>query len=227
MTRFVGIDISEHRGCTVACIDEGGRAAGARCCNSTPADVAAAVRDVTGGAEVIIGIDSPRMPLSHPRPWYWERRTARWRPRRESDRGWGRHCEVVVSSMKLANPQWTPLEVDAPNWMRLGFDLFRTLAPLGQLHEVFPTASYSQLDVPDGPSLQFTFLGFSGQPKDMLDAYIAAVTVAEFDAGRGSSVGGGDTLGRIVLPRPIALAPATLLSWPQPAVQHRLAADGE
>ena len=37
----------------------------------------------------------------------------------------------------------------------------------------------------------------------MLDARVAAVTVQEFIAGRGSEAGGGDGLGTIILPRPL------------------------
>jgi hypothetical protein len=48
----------------------------------------------------------------------------------------------------------------------------------------------------------------------MLDAYVAAVTVAEFQQGRGSEVGGGDQLGSIVLPKPIQSVPSSLLMRP-------------
>jgi hypothetical protein len=145
MTRFVGIDISEKRGCAIASIDASGRSAGTRSCNSTVSDVLAAVRDICGAADVVIGLDSPRMPLTKPREWYWARQTNSWRARKQGERGWGRHCEVVVASLGLANPQWTPLFDESPNWMLLGFGLFRALEGVGRVHEVFPTASYSQL----------------------------------------------------------------------------------
>jgi hypothetical protein len=52
-------------------------------------------------------------------------------------------------------------------------------------------------------------------PKDMLDAYVAAFTVHEYLVGRGAAVGGGDGLGAIVLPRPIAAgASSAVLRWP-------------
>lgn len=219
MTRFIGIDISERRGCAVAAIDGSGRSVGTRCCDSTVSGVIAAVREIAGDTDVVIGVDSPRMPLARPRAWYWNKKTSNWRPRKQEERGWGRHCEVVISSLGLANPQWTPLLEDAPNWMRLGFELYKALGQIGQVHEVFPSAAYSQLNVGPGPSVQLTFAGFANGPKDMLDAYVGAVTVAEVEAGRGSAVGGGDQFGTIVLPRPTGSAPANLLVWPaRPAV---------
>jgi hypothetical protein len=42
----------------------------------------------------------------------------------------------------------------------------------------------------DEPRLDFSFRNFARGPKDMLNAYIGAVTVLEFKTGRGSEVGG-------------------------------------
>ena len=53
-----------------------------------------------------------------------------------------------------------------------------------------------------------------GHPKDMLDAAIGALTVREFEAGRGCEVGGGDGLGTIILPRPIPEPIEAVLTWP-------------
>ena len=63
--------------------------------------------------------------------------------------------------------------------------------------------------------VNLSFAAFADGPKDMLDACIAAVTTREFVLKRGTSVGGGDGLGSIVLPRPVEfqLMPA-LFSWP-------------
>ena len=167
--RFVGVDISEKRGCAIAAIDESGVAVGADCCQSAPAAVVATIRGLAGNCDVVIGIDAPRQPLAMARSWYWNPKGAGWRPRKPSERGWGRHCEVVIASMGIANPQWTPLLSEAPEWMKLGFELFQACGELGEVHEVFPTASYTQLDRGSGPSLQLTFAGFSGHPKDVLD----------------------------------------------------------
>jgi predicted nuclease with RNAse H fold len=153
------------------------------------------------GARIVVGIDAPRRPLPARRTWKFARSS--WIPLGARAKGHGRHCELVVSSLRLANPQWTPPLADAPPWMQLGFRVFRELARAGlETHEVFPSASYHQLR---GEDLRFEVSArdLHRRPKDVLDAYVAAVTVAEFSAGRGCEVGGGDGLGTIVLPRPV------------------------
>jgi len=216
MRRFIGIDVSERRGCAIACIDETGRSAGSLWSASSIEDVRLKVRDLVGDeANVPIGIDSPRTPVDVAREWYWDGQKRRWRARAEKDRGWGRHSEVVISVSKLANPQWTPPKADAPAWMCLGFDLFPALESLGDVFEVFPTASYAQLDSLDTSRVEMSLAGFSRGPKDMLDAYVSALTVRDYVEKRGVSVGGGDGLGAIVLPRPLRDGvPAGLLEWP-------------
>lgn len=214
MTHFIGIDISERRGCAIAVLDARGRSVGARWAASEVGAVVDAVRALGDGTDVAIGIDAPRMPLPAPRPWYWSATAVGWRPREARDRGWGRHCEVVIASLGLAKPQWTPMAADAPPWMRLGFDLFDALAPIGPVHEIFPSAAYRQLDGCEDVRIELPLAGFADGPKDMLDAYLGAVAVREFLHGRGDVVGGGDGLGGIVLPRPVAAAPDTLLRWP-------------
>ena len=160
---------------------------------------------------MFVGIDAPRTPLPAPRAWYWER-AGRWRPRAPTDRGHGRHCEVVISALRLANPQWTPLSETAPGWMNLGFALYRAALSSRRLYEVFPSASYTQLSA-TGLKLTIELRGIAVGPKDILDAYVAAATVREFVQGRGSSVGGGDGLGAIVLPRKVD-GNSDVLTWP-------------
>jgi hypothetical protein len=214
VSRFLGIDISERRGCAIAVLDAHGRSVGARWTASDVDAVVDAVRTLGNGTDVAIGIDAPRMPLPTPRAWYWDAKSAGWRARKPSDRGWGRHCEVVIASLGLANPQWTPLADNAPAWMRFGFDLFDALAPMATVHEIFPSAAYRQLAEADDLRIELPFTGFASGPKDMLDAYLGAVAVREFTQGRGAVVGGGDQLGGIVLPLPLSVAPAALLTWP-------------
>jgi len=99
--------------------------------------------------------------------------------------------------------------------MRLGFELFKAAEAAGhQTHEVFPSASYCLLGGTTAP-LTVDLGAFHWAPKDILDAYVAAHTVAEFVAGRGREVGGGDGLGTIILPRhlPANISPG-LLNWP-------------
>ena len=162
------------------------------------------------------GIDAPRQPLSEARAWFWDRKTERWRARRGGERGWGRHSEVVIRSCGLANPQWTPPEAAAPEWMELGFELFRELERREfSVHEVFPSASYTMLAGETHQPVTLDFSSFASGPKDMLDAVMAAFSVREFLAGRGQEVG-SDGLGTIVLPRllPRNTTPA-LLAWPK------------
>ena len=120
-----------------------------------------------------------------------------------TQRGYGRHCEVVISAHRIANPQWTPLEAEAPEWMQLGFKLYSALEGLATVHEVFPSASYTLLQGNTDVRIDADFSACSPGPKDMLDAWVAAATVREFVEGRGAEVGGGDGLGTIVLPRPL------------------------
>jgi hypothetical protein len=68
------------------------------------------------------------------------------------------------------------------------------------------------------PRMTVDLRGFAAGPKDMLDAYVGAVTVGEFIAGRGSEVGGGDGLGTIVLPKTLPSANPALLQWPDSSV---------
>lgn len=115
---------------------------------------------------------------------------------------------------ELANPQWTPLEDQAPAWMRLGFAIFKTLEGRSRTLEVFPSASYRMLDKENGVRVETPLAGFLPGPKDMLDAIAAAVTGVEFLAGRGQEVGDGDGLGTIVIPRPLPGAMSDVLKWP-------------
>ncbi|MBN2413408.1 hypothetical protein JXQ31_17145 [candidate division KSB1 bacterium] len=167
------------------------------------------------GDYTAIGIDAPRMPLSRPREFYWDKKNNTWRKSRPSDKGYGRHCEVVIKSLGLGNPQWTPLLRDAPQWMLLGFRIFESLAGVKNVFEVFPSASYKMLDKDKSCKVGLNFANFAGGPKDMLDACIAAYTVYEFINGRGSQVGGGDGSGTIVLPGKISHELNNpILTWP-------------
>jgi predicted nuclease with RNAse H fold len=87
--------------------------------------------------------------------------------------------------------------------MNLGFKLFSVLEDIVTVHEVFPTASYTLLQGNIDVRINTDFSACKLGPKDMLDAWVAAVTVREFVEGRGAEVGGGDGLGTIILPRPL------------------------
>ncbi|MEX2580546.1 MAG: hypothetical protein WD342_15915 [Verrucomicrobiales bacterium] len=152
---------------------------------------------------IIAGIDAPRSPLPSPREFYWSGKRDKWRPRRTSEVGNGRHCEVIVKAAGIANPQWTPIAGHCPEWMELGFALFQALEANGiTTHEVFPSASYQMLEGAHHAPIRLNFSAFRPGAKDMIDACVAAYTVLEFDQGRGCEIG-DDGLGSIVLPRPL------------------------
>ena len=143
---FVGIDVGQRK-CAICLLDSEGEV---RETGWAQADEAAALVDrtcerlgqmVEECSDVRIGIDAPRQARPEPRRWYWNSRKADWRKRRSSDKGNGRHCEVVVAALRLANPQWTPVRKQAPEWMNVGFGLFDRLEKLGETYEVFPSAS--------------------------------------------------------------------------------------
>jgi predicted nuclease with RNAse H fold len=98
--------------------------------------------------------------------------------------------------------------------MKVGFRLYVALSGEPDVHEVFPSASYNQLAAEERAVLSINLKGFADGPKDMLDAYVAAYTVHEYLAGRGVAVGGGDGLGTIVLPRPLAKNCDAVSRWP-------------
>lgn len=211
MKKFIGIDVQINRGVPVAIMEECGDVV------ETiwfPAENAPRqLCDLLGRQDLQgcqVGIDAPRQPLDQLRTWSYSR--GRWF---QGEGKRGRHCEIAVKTLGLANPQWTPLKAEAPDWMRLGFALFAAAVRAGAVtHEVFPSATYKLLDQPSvTEKVSFGFSGMLPGPKDMLDAIAGAFSVWRFARGVGSSVGGGDGLGAIILPASIDLKHA-VLKWP-------------
>lgn len=170
---------------------------------TTEGDLKRVVDDLAQGDanSVAVGIDAPRRPLPAPRTHSYSAKRG-WVLFNADDLASGRHCEVAISVLKLATPQWTPLERNARDWMKLGFRLFEALADYPNVFEVFPSASYAQLEHAGERALTTMDLRvLRPGPKDMVDAMVAAYTTREFVQGRGCEVGGGDGLGTIVLPR--------------------------
>jgi len=168
-----------------------------------------------GFGQIAVGIDSPRLPLLTPRNHFWDGKRRRWRARNEREQGHGRHCEVVLKALKIANPQWTTIRENSHAWMVLGFALFSCLEDRAGIFEVFPSASYWILKNRLHPRVTIDFSNFVHGPKDMIDACVSALTVFEFLQGRGSEVGGGDGLGSIILPGPLPVnSTHPLLQWP-------------
>ena len=208
---YIGIDIQIRRNCCYAVIDESGTLIESGWFSNDENDAVNLVKRFSKLGQIYVGIDAPRMPLVSKRQWYWSSAKRKWTPR-NAQKGNGRHCEVVISAHRLANPQWTPLEQDAPEWMLLGFKLYLALEGHAIVYEVFPTASYASLQGNSDVRIDADFSACKPGPKDMLDSLVAAATVREFVIGRGTEVGGGDGLGTIILPRPL----------PQPVIKEVL-----
>lgn len=204
MAAFLGLDV-QAKSCAWATLDEdASMLASGWMEHDPPKELTKLVAELRKeGDELLVGIDAPRYTLPSPRPYYWDGSRRKWRCRRPSEVGWGRHADVVVSAHSLANPQWTPLPDRIPPWMNLGFQLFAALDGVVPTLEVFPSASYSILAGVKNPQLTINLFSFAPGPKDLLDACVAALTVREVTAGRGEEIGGGDGLGRIALPCPI------------------------
>lgn len=217
---YLGIDVQASRGCPYVVLDQSGEPVDAGWLSGGLGEVVRGLGKVvdrhsgTRGSSLAAGIDAPRVPLRSPRQWYWDGNTARWRPARPSDRGNGRHCEIVIAAHRIANPQWTPHRPPFPEWMQLGFALFTSLVKCVPTYEVFPSASYALMDGDPPIRIGVWLKGFARGPKDILDAYVAAATVREFVQERGSAMGGGDGLGQIILPRPLPKPIEEVLRWP-------------
>ncbi|MFH1931364.1 MAG: hypothetical protein ABIN18_07240 [Pseudomonadota bacterium] len=212
---FIGIDVQTKRDCCYAISDNNGDLKGSGWFGNDNKNFVNLLKKLSRNSKLYVGIDAPRMALPSPRQCYWNGRKRIWRQKTPKEKGYGRHCEIVISAHKLANPQWTPLYYEAPNWMLKGFSLFKELGTFFPTFEVFPTASYSLLSGAKEVKLDIDFSNCLPGPKDMMDAFIASVTVREFTRGKGIEVGNGDGLGTIILPRPL---PETLLpevlTWP-------------
>lgn len=217
--KFIGVDVQIARACPYAIIAYDGRPLESGWlpdADRAPAMLRALCDQWSKGvsSDVVVAIDAPRVGLPSRREWYWEGARQRWRRRLQSESGYGRHCEVMVSAHRVATPQWTPLAEAAKPWMQLGFKLFEALTQFPNVLEVFPSASYAQLAGAESVECRFTLSNFSKGPKDMLDAYVAAVTAREFMNGRGQAVGGGDGLGQIILARPLPKGLEAVGQWP-------------
>ncbi|SCY72255.1 hypothetical protein [Desulfoluna spongiiphila] len=214
MARFVGIDVQVKRPCCYAVSDEDGVIVGSGWFRDVLSFRDELERRFAGHA-LHVGIDACRVPLTTSRPWYWDRSKGRWRPKTHRDKGYGRHCEVVISALGLARPQWTPTLDAAPEWMKIGFSLFKSLDEIAVTHEAFPSAIYTLLHGNTDIRLTLDFSQFAPGPKDMLDACLLAASVRRFASGHGAEVGGGDGLGTIILPGPVPEnSMPELFRWP-------------
>jgi hypothetical protein len=207
---FIGIDVQLTRRCPYAVFDATDKMTGCgwlegktdqQRCES----LLGVVEELRAGRDGLLafGIDCPRCLRPNRRNYYVDRRKSSWRERRGNEPGVGRHCEVVVKSANIANPQWTPVVGHVrpdKRWMQTGVALFDALTGWEHVYEVFPSASYNLFGELEEVSMHVNLSQFGPGPKDMLDACVAAVTVRRFLNGSGCQVGGADGLGTIVLP---------------------------
>ena len=214
---FCGIDVHQREPFPYAIIDESHRMVdGGWLSFLTRDELRDALRNLLKSHPIaVLAIDAPRQALTQLRRYKVNK--GKWHSIPEETPGKiGRHCELVVKALSIGNPQWTPLSDDAPEWMQNGFALYDTAKgfPATRTVEVFPSASYKVMA--NYPEIRTDILWhvFQSGPKHMLDALIGAVTAAEFIAGRGCAVGGGDGLGEIVLPRPVNATRPDLFTWP-------------
>ncbi len=210
---YVGIDVQISKECPLAVISEEGRLIKSDWLTHDARNFSEYIGNLAEEFTVYVGIDAPRAPLEKAREWYWD---GAWHPRL-NQKGHGRHCEVVIKSLKLANPQWTRVHAECEPWMQFGFDLYVHLVSECDVYEVFPSASYTQLINNTDIRLDIDFSTCATGPKDMLDALVAAATVREYVNGRGDKVGGGDGLGMIILPRLLTeeQSRSGVMEWPR------------
>lgn len=217
---YIGIDVQINRGCAYYILNadlgyvESGWLQGAThdvVCQQL--DKLISRLQTEPNIKTAVGIDAPRMGLPTPRAFFW--RGGKWYRKAGLEKGFGRHCEVVIKALGIANPQWTQMKDASPPWMALGYRLFHTLQDIEHVHEVFPSASYAMLAGKQHTPVGLSLSGFSLGPKDMLDACVSAYTVHAFHHGHGFEVGGGDGLGTIILPGQLPVQSSEpVLTWP-------------
>ena len=202
---FIGIDVQIRRGCPYYIVDsnlayvDSGWLQGPdheEICRQL-SGITSQYQTKSAG-KIAVGIDAPRMALPAPRMAFC--RGTGWVAKSNREKGYGRHCEVVIKALGIANPQWTRPVEESPPWMMLGYRMFETLQDVEHVYEVFPSASYKLLNEDRTAHVSLSFADFVRGPKDMLDACVSAFTVHAFLHGQGFEVGGGDGLGTIILP---------------------------
>lgn len=200
---FAGIDVQINRGCCYYIVDQNKKyVVSGWIKDKIPRSFQHLFKELTNNKEdiIAIGIDAPRMPIKKFRKRNYDKKSNSWID--NSEKKFGRECEVIIKSYKIGNPQWTRTLYDSPEWMKLGYSIFKSLNKFPFVYEVFSSASYKMLEK-ENVKYELCLNNFTYGIKDMLDASVAAITVYEFINGRGCEVGGEDGLGKIVLPRKI------------------------
>lgn len=187
---------------------------------ATVAEVAYGVRDYAlqhrqhEHEQVVVAIDAPRHYLAAPRQWALNGAGNQWVPA-NLPHGWGRHCEIVVRRLGLANPQWTPIAAHPRPWITLGQQVFAVCQEAGfATIECFPGATYTRLGQMVNQNLHIpgAVFAYNRLAHDILDACVAAYTAEFFVAGNATELGGGDGYGTIVVP---GIVPVPFPPFPQ------------
>lgn len=200
---YAGIDVQISRGCAYYIIDGNSSFVDSGWVKESmhakiPHELFKIIASKFEPDQIAVGIDAPRMPLKIKRKFSWNGKISAWIKNETASKGYGKHAEIIIKAAGIGNPQWTPILKDSPDWMKLGYSLFKEFSGF-QTFEVFPSASYKLLENSDA-EFQISLKNFAKGPKDMLDAAVAAFTVKQFTDGKGEAVGGGDGLGSIILP---------------------------
>lgn len=213
---YVGVDVQGSDDCPFCVIDDegalvdygwlpGGLSKGYSP-TAASSRLSSRIDQFSAADHIYVGIDAPRCPLVKPRRHAF--RNGRWQAMQTSAAGYGRHCEVVLKSLGVANPQWTPIKGSSPAWMQVGFSFYEELSSRKdtEVFEVFPSASYALLARQRAQSLRVSlpYSALERNRRDFIDAVVSGVTVRRFVRGRGYEVGGGDGMGTIILPTPLS-----------------------
>lgn len=157
--------------------------------------------------QVLVSIDAPRCYLTSPRKWRLHERGGRW-VSNPNEKGYGRHSDVLIRFLELANPIWTPVASDPQPWITFGQEVFAMCAAAGfTAIECFPSASYRCLGQMSGHTLAIPGEMFRTVQRDyykfiphIFDACVAAYTAELYRSGSATELGGGDGYGAIVVP---------------------------
>lgn len=212
---YIGLDPGKARRCAFSVVDHLGNFLDAGFFDGAiPHSLTRRMTEgIHSGMLVAVGIDGARHLLSQPRQWDWDERETGWK-KLPSGTEAGRHAEIVLRAYGFRDCRWTGPATSASDRHLYTLSLYATCQALRgvEVHETCAQASAQAFDSP-GDRL--------GLPENLeanlADATLAAGSAREFRQGRGLQVGGGDGLGAITLPRPLALAIPGVLEWPEAA----------
>lgn len=143
---FAGVDVQIKRGCCYYIIDENKKFVESGWIKENiPNSFKELFLKISNKKpeQIMVGIDSPRMPIDKPRKRNFDRKSNPWNQNDEPKLG--REYEVIIKSYNIANPQWTRTMDKSPDWMNLGFSIYNALKSFPFVYEIFPSTSYKML----------------------------------------------------------------------------------